>query len=62
MKSASAMQTYVADFLAERRRLGFALRSMGSALGNFARYIDDLETPGPLTVEVQYRSAHTLLA
>jgi integrase len=52
MKTASAMQTYVADFLAERRRLGFALRSMGSALGNFARYIDGLEIPGPLTVEV----------
>lgn len=52
MKTATAMQTYVTQFLAERRRLGFASRSMGYALGNFARYIDGLETAGPLTVEV----------
>ena len=52
MKTASVLQTYVAQFLDERRRLGFASRSMGYALGSFARYIDSLETQGPLTVEV----------
>ena len=39
MKTATALQTYVAQFLDERRRLGFASRSMGYALGSFARYI-----------------------
>lgn len=52
MKTATALQTYVAQFLDERRRLGFASRSMGYALGSFARYSDRLETQGPLTVEV----------
>ena len=52
MKTATALQTYVAHFLDERRRLGFASRSMGYALGSFARYSDRLETQGPLTVEV----------
>ncbi|MGB5732976.1 MAG: tyrosine-type recombinase/integrase [Thiohalocapsa sp.] len=52
MKTATALQTYVAQFLDERRRLGFASRSMGYALGSFARYSDGLETQGPLTVEV----------
>jgi integrase len=52
MKAVTTMQTYVAQFLAERQRLGFASRSMGYALGSFARYINGLETQGPLTVEV----------
>jgi hypothetical protein len=45
------MQSYVAQFLEERRRLGFASRSMGHALRSFARYIDGLRTQAPLTVE-----------
>ncbi|EGV17710.1 tyrosine-type recombinase/integrase [Thiocapsa marina] len=52
MKTATALQTYVAQFLDERRRLGLASRSMRYALGSFARDIDRLETQGPLTVEV----------
>jgi hypothetical protein len=42
MKAVTTMQTYVAQFLGERQRLGFASRSMGYALGSFARYIDGL--------------------
>jgi integrase len=51
MNAVARMQAYAAQFLDERRRLGFASRSMGYALGSFARYIDGLGTPGPLTVE-----------
>ena len=51
MKTTTAMQSSVAQFLEERRRLGFASRSMGHALRSFARYIDGLGTQAPLTVE-----------
>jgi integrase len=46
------MQTMVGNYLAERRRLGFALGSSGLALMSFARYVDRLRHRGPLTVEV----------
>ena len=42
----------VRQYLRERRRLGFQLRSMGGALRSFARHVDKLENPGPLTVEL----------
>jgi integrase len=51
MNTAVCMQSYVAQFLEERRRLGFDSRSMGHALRGFARYMDDLGTRSPLTVE-----------
>jgi len=51
MSAAARLQAYVAQFLEERRRLGFASRSMRYALVSFARYIDGLGTQGPLTVE-----------
>jgi hypothetical protein len=35
-----------------RRSLGFELRSMGIALRNFARYVDGLKRPEPITLEV----------
>ncbi len=38
------------DYLAERRRLGFA--SPGYAIKSFARYVDDLGHQGPLTTEL----------
>ncbi len=44
-------------YLRERRRLGFELRSMGHALGSFARYVDELDSPEPLTVEVMAKWA-----
>jgi integrase len=46
------LQSRVRQYLRERRRLGFQLRSMGGALRSFARQVDKLENPGPLTVEL----------
>jgi len=46
------LQTRVRQYLRERRRLGFQLRSMGYALRSFARYVDKLKHSGPLTVEL----------
>lgn len=52
MSTATTLQSYVEQFLSERRRLGFGSHKMGSALANFARYVEALELEGPLTVEV----------
>ena len=52
MSTAIPMQSYAEQFLKERRRLGFASRSMGYALRSFARYIDGLGFEGPLSVDV----------
>jgi hypothetical protein len=46
------LQTRVQQYLRERRRLGFELRSMGYALRSFARHIDKRRNRGPLTVEL----------
>jgi len=46
------MRTRVRHYLRERRHLGFQLRSMGYALRSFARYVDQLQHSGPLTVEL----------
>lgn len=40
------------DYLAERRRLGYASCSEGGTIKSFARYVDDLGHEGPLTVEL----------
>ena len=42
----------VEQYLAERRQLGFKLRSMGHGLPNFARYVATTGHHGPLTVEL----------
>ena len=52
MNAAVTMQTRVEDYLGERRRLGYRLRSTASALKSFARYVDGLDLAGPLSVEV----------
>jgi len=52
MSAPGAMQTMVCNYLAERRRLGFELKSSGRTLMSFARYVDTLEHGGPLTVEI----------
>jgi integrase len=52
MNTIATLQSYVEQFLNERRRLGFGSRSMGYALASFACYIDGLGIDGPLTVEV----------
>jgi arginine/ornithine N-succinyltransferase beta subunit len=46
------MQTHAANYLNERRSLGFALRSTGYSITSFARYVDALSPQRPLTVEV----------
>ena len=48
MNAVVTMQTRVEDYLAERRRLGYYLRSTALALRSFARYVDglDLSTQG----------------
>jgi integrase len=52
MSTPATMQTMVGNYLAERRRLGFALGSPGLALMSFARYVDHLGHSRPLSVEV----------
>jgi integrase len=52
MSARTAIQTHAENYLAERRRLGFSLRSLGNAIRSFARYVDGLNHRGPLTVEL----------
>lgn len=52
MNAPTTMQPHAKNYLDERRRLGFGLRSPGYSINSFARYIDDLGHQGPLTVEV----------
>jgi integrase len=51
MSAPITMQAHTANYLSERRRLGFQLRSTGSTLMSFARYVDGLVYQGPLMVE-----------
>jgi integrase len=52
MSSRTSLQARVDDYLAERRRLGFKLRSMGLALAHFARYVGAVRHRGPLSVDL----------
>jgi len=52
MSAPAIMQTHAANYLAERRRLGFSLRSTGYSITSFARHVDGLDLQGPLTIEV----------
>ena len=52
MSARTNLQARVDEYLAERRRLGFELHSMGSALASFTRYVEGLGHRGPLTVEL----------
>jgi integrase len=52
MSAPVTMQSHAANYLSERRRLGFQLRSAGLAVMSFARYVDGLGHQGPLSVEV----------
>jgi integrase len=52
MSAPITMQAHTANYLSERRRLGFQLRSTGSTVMSFARYVDGLVYQGPLTVEM----------
>jgi integrase len=52
MSAPITIQTHAANYLSERRRLGFQLCSTGLAVSSFARYVDGLGHRGPLTVEL----------
>ena len=52
MSARIGLQQRIDDYLAERRRLGFALRSRDTLLGGFARYVADRHHRGPLTAEL----------
>jgi integrase len=52
MNTAITMQSHAENYLDERRRFGYRLRSPGYALRSFARYVDGLGLDGALTVEV----------
>lgn len=47
----------VQEYLAFRRRLGFSLRSTGDELALFARHLQSIGEPGPLTADVAIRWA-----
>ncbi|MFA6174871.1 MAG: tyrosine-type recombinase/integrase [Kiritimatiellales bacterium] len=52
MNAPANMQSRVQDYLDERRRLGFQLKSAGRTLMNFAQFVDALDQAGPLTSDV----------
>lgn len=52
MNAAVTLLARAEDYLAERRRLGYALRTPEYAIKSFAAYVDDLGHDGPLTMEV----------
>ncbi len=52
MNARILMQTHAENYLGERRRLGFGLRSTGYSVMSFARYADALNSQEPLTVEI----------
>lgn len=52
MTAPTTMQSHAENYLNERRRLGFGMRTTGYAVNSFARYFDDLGHQGPLAIEV----------
>ena len=52
MSAPDLLQARVNEYLAERRRLGFELRTMGLALASFASYVAGVRHQGPLTVDL----------
>lgn len=52
MSARIGLQQRINDYLAERRRLGFELRSRDTLLAGFARYVADRHHRGPLTAEL----------
>ena len=52
MSAPMDLQARVQQYLAERRRLGFHLRSPGHALPNFARFVEASKHSAALTVEL----------
>ena len=52
MSARVSLEARIAQYLAERRRLGFELVSMGHALDRFARYVKTARHRGALTVDL----------
>ena len=52
MTKARTMLSLAADYLSERRALGFDLRIAGNQIVAFARFVDDRGDNGPLTNEI----------
>lgn len=52
MKVSTTLHVRVEQYLAERRRLGFALRTPAYSLRGFVRHIEVVGHHGPLTIEV----------
>lgn len=52
MSVPTTMQSKVHSYLAERRRLGFELKSPGFTLMSFARYVDAHDYREPLTIDI----------
>jgi len=52
MSAPNLLQARVNEYLAERRHLGFELRTMGLALTSFASYVAGVHHQGPLTVDL----------
>ena len=57
MNARVSLQQRIDDYLAERRRLGFELRSWDTFLAGFAHYVADHKHRGPLTAVSVYLSA-----
>jgi integrase len=52
MSARVSLRERVDTYLAERRRMGFELATMGLALASFTRYADSVRHRGPLTVDL----------
>ena len=52
MSARVSLQQRIDDFLVERRRLGFELRSWDTLLAGFACYVADRKHRGPLTADL----------
>jgi len=52
MSAHRGIEAMARNYVAERRRLGFQLHSVGRTLASFARYVDRRHWRGPLTVEL----------
>ena len=52
MNTSPTMQSHAENYLNERRRLGFGLRSPGYSIKSFARYFDTLGYQWAPTIEI----------
>jgi len=52
MSARVTLQARVEQYLAERRRVGFTLRTLAYGLARFAKYVEGAGPRGPLTVDL----------